>query len=108
MQTPLKSLPPTYLLAIFSGHCPLLFHDRLLLKLAVISDIRDDLAVLFNSESLRIVRHLRKLPLRLFKLGMILNVTLYLRILRDTLQLRCFRHRGGFGFWYVPAKKEKK
>lgn len=102
-----KSSSPTYLLAVFSGHCPLLLHDRLLLEFAVISDIRDDLTVLLDSESLRIICHLRKLPLRLLELGMIFNVTLYLRVLRDTLQLRCLRHRGGFGFWYMPAEKKK-
>jgi hypothetical protein len=33
----------------------------------------------------------------------ILDVALDLRVLRDTLQLGCLRHRGGFRFWYMSA-----
>lgn len=97
----------TYLLAILPGHRPLLLHDRLLLELAVISDVRDDLTVLLDSERLRVVRHLRKLSLRLLELGVILDVTLDLRVLRDTLQLRRLRHRRRFCFWYVSVYVQK-
>lgn len=53
---------------------PLPFHGRLFLQIPVVSHIRDLLRVLLDTESLRIISHLRELALGLFKIRVILDI----------------------------------
>lgn len=93
----------TNLFTVLAGHRPLLLHDRFLLKFSMVRDVRDDLAVLLDSQCLRIIRHLGELALCLLELRVVLDVTLNLRVLRDAFQFRCLRHCGGLCLRYVSA-----
>lgn len=98
----------TDLFTIFTSHRPFLLHDGLLLKFAVVGHVGDNFAVLLDSQSLRIIRHLGELAFCLLEFGVILHVALNLRVLRDTFQFRRLRHRGGFRLWYVPGEQNER
>lgn len=102
-----RRLGLTDLFAIFTSHRPFLLHDGLLLKFTVIGNVRDNFAVLLDSQCLWIVRNLGELAFRLLEFGVVFHVALNLRVLRDAFQFRRLGHCGGFRLWYVPVETEE-
>lgn len=97
----------TDLLSIFSSHSPFLFHNCLLLKFSMISNVRYDFTVLLNSQCFWVVCYLSELALCFLKLCVIFYITLDLCIFSDTFQLWSLRHCGRFRFWYMPVNKRE-